>query len=105
MRLLQLAFVAALASGIGALLVYIVGVSNFGNQHASLVRFSLHSKFDRFAILCENLCAGGAPLSSDDLEALNSLQSHFGKCVVGVFAILFISEVNKFVYSLFCLIL
>lgn len=35
MRLLQLAFLVALASGIGALLVYITGVSNFGNQNAS----------------------------------------------------------------------
>lgn len=42
MRLLQLAFVVALASGIGALLVYITGVSNFGNQNA---------KFDLFQIV------------------------------------------------------
>lgn len=54
MRLLQLAFLVALASGIGALLVYITGVSNFD---------------------------GPPRLSSDDLEALRSLQSHFQKCV------------------------
>ncbi|KAH6797196.1 Glycosyltransferase family 29 family protein [Perilla frutescens var. hirtella] len=54
MRLLQLAFLVALASGIGALLVYITGVSNFD---------------------------GPLRLSSDDLEALRSLQSHFQKCV------------------------
>lgn len=54
MRLLQLAFLVALASGIGALLVYITGVSNFD---------------------------GPLRLSSDDLEALRSLQTHFHKCV------------------------
>ncbi|KAL1542894.1 Sialyltransferase-like protein 2 [Salvia divinorum] len=54
MRLLQLAFLVALTSGIGALLVYITGVSNFD---------------------------GPPGLSGDDLEALRSLQSHFGMCV------------------------
>ncbi|KAL8492546.1 hypothetical protein ACS0TY_023945 [Phlomoides rotata] len=54
MRLLQLAFLVALASGIAAILIYMTGVSNLD---------------------------GPFHLSSDDLEALASLQSHFQKCV------------------------
>ncbi|KAK4486178.1 hypothetical protein RD792_008847 [Penstemon davidsonii] len=54
MRLLQLAFVVALASGVAAILIYITGVSNLD---------------------------GSFHLSSEDLEALESLQSHFQKCV------------------------
>ncbi|KAL8554279.1 hypothetical protein ACS0TY_002462 [Phlomoides rotata] len=54
MRLLQLAFLVALASGIAAILIYMTGVSNLD---------------------------GPFHLSSDDLEALTSLQSHFQKCV------------------------
>ncbi|KAK4436815.1 Sialyltransferase-like protein 2 [Sesamum alatum] len=53
MKLLQL-FVIALASGLGAILIYITGVSNLD---------------------------GPSYLSSEDLEALKSLQSHFQKCV------------------------
>ncbi|KAI3455111.1 hypothetical protein Pfo_011774 [Paulownia fortunei] len=54
MRLLQLAFVVALASGLAAILIYINGVSNLDEPFR---------------------------LSSEDLEALRSLQSHFQKCV------------------------
>ncbi|KAL8555395.1 hypothetical protein ACS0TY_003270 [Phlomoides rotata] len=54
MRLLQLAFLVALASGIAAILIYMTGVSNLD---------------------------GPFHLSSDDLEELTSLQSHFQKCV------------------------
>ncbi|KAL3818521.1 hypothetical protein ACJIZ3_004426 [Penstemon smallii] len=54
MRLLQLAFVVALASGVAAILIYITGVSNLD---------------------------GSFHLSSEDLESLESLQSHFRKCV------------------------
>ncbi|XP_051135877.1 sialyltransferase-like protein 2 isoform X2 [Andrographis paniculata] len=55
MRLLQLAFVVALASGLAAILIYITGVSNFD---ASSIR-----------------------LSNEDLEALRSLGGQFEKCV------------------------
>ncbi|KAL3835371.1 hypothetical protein ACJIZ3_010107 [Penstemon smallii] len=51
MRLLQLAFVVVLASGLAAILIYITGTD--GSFH----------------------------LSSEDLKALKSLQSHFQKCV------------------------
>ncbi|KAL2465509.1 Glycosyltransferase family 29 (sialyltransferase) family protein [Abeliophyllum distichum] len=54
MRLLQLGFVIALASGLAAILIYITGVSN--------PDWSFH-------------------LSNEDLEALRSLQSHFQQCV------------------------
>ncbi|CAK9177464.1 unnamed protein product [Ilex paraguariensis] len=54
MRVLQLAFVVALASGLAAILIYITGVSNLNG--------TLH-------------------LSDEDLEALQSLQSGFQKCV------------------------
>ncbi|KAL0415594.1 UNVERIFIED_CONTAM: Sialyltransferase-like protein 2 [Sesamum latifolium] len=53
MKLLQL-FVIALVSGLVAILIYITGVSNLD---------------------------GPSYLSSEDLEALRSLQSHFQKCV------------------------
>uniref|UniRef100_A0A5B7B2Q6 Sialyltransferase-like protein 2 n=1 Tax=Davidia involucrata TaxID=16924 RepID=A0A5B7B2Q6_DAVIN len=54
MRLLQLAFVVALASGVAAILIYITGVSKpYGTQQ----------------------------LSDEDLEALQYLQSGFQKCV------------------------
>ncbi|KAI3463576.1 hypothetical protein Pfo_020239 [Paulownia fortunei] len=55
MRLLQLAFLVALASGLSAILIYIAGVSNLD---------------------------GPFRLSTEDLEALKSLQIHFQKCVV-----------------------
>ncbi|PIN23039.1 Sialyltransferase [Handroanthus impetiginosus] len=54
MRLLRLAFVVALASGLAAILIYITGVSDLDD---------------------------GIRLSSEDLDALKSLQSHFQKCV------------------------
>ncbi|EXB54916.1 CMP-N-acetylneuraminate-beta-galactosamide-alpha-2, 3-sialyltransferase 2 [Morus notabilis] len=54
MRLLQLAFLVALASGFAAIFIYITGVSN------------LHGKLS---------------LSDEDLEALQSLHSGFQKCV------------------------
>ncbi|GFP82426.1 cmp-n-acetylneuraminate-beta-galactosamide-alpha-2 3-sialyltransferase 2 [Phtheirospermum japonicum] len=54
MRLLQLAFLVALASGFSAILIYLTGVSNLD---------------------------GPFRLSSEDLEALKSLQIHFQKCV------------------------
>ncbi|KAL7114470.1 hypothetical protein ACP275_04G122900 [Erythranthe tilingii] len=54
MRLLHLAFVVALISGFSAILVYINGVSNLD---------------------------GSFSISSEDLEALKSLQIHFQKCV------------------------
>ncbi|KAA8540637.1 hypothetical protein F0562_024444 [Nyssa sinensis] len=54
MRLLQLAFVVALASGIAAILIYTAGVSKIYGTHQ---------------------------LSDEDLEALQSLQSGFQKCV------------------------
>ncbi|PON77201.1 Glycosyltransferase [Parasponia andersonii] len=54
MRLLQLAFVVALASGFAAIFIYITGVSNLYERHS---------------------------LSDQDLEALQSLQSGFQKCV------------------------
>ncbi|KAM6594778.1 hypothetical protein CsatA_002481 [Cannabis sativa] len=54
MRLLQLAFLLSLASGFAVLFIYITGVSN------------LHERLS---------------LSDDDLEALESLQSGFQKCV------------------------
>ncbi|KAM7480195.1 hypothetical protein LguiA_028408 [Lonicera macranthoides] len=54
MRLLQLAFVIALSSGVAAILIYITGVSN--------IHGTIH-------------------ISDEDLEALQSLQSGFRKCV------------------------
>ncbi|KAL3655069.1 Sialyltransferase-like protein 2 [Castilleja foliolosa] len=54
MRLLQLAFIVALASGFSAILIYLTGVSNLDSQFR---------------------------ISSEDLEALKSLQIHFQKCV------------------------
>ncbi|GER54188.1 Alpha-2,8-sialyltransferase 8b [Striga asiatica] len=54
MRLLQLAFLVALASGLSAILIYLTGVSTLD---------------------------GSVHLSGEDLEALKSLQSHFQKCV------------------------
>ncbi|XP_006363972.1 sialyltransferase-like protein 2 [Solanum tuberosum] len=54
MKLLKLAFAVALASGLGAILIYIIGVATpYGSYH----------------------------LSDEDLEALHSLQSGFQKCV------------------------
>ncbi|KAK4488954.1 hypothetical protein RD792_004745 [Penstemon davidsonii] len=64
MRLLQLAFVVALASGLAAILIYITGVSNTD---------------------------GSFHLSSEDLKALKSLQSHFQKCVM----VLYVFESNN----------
>lgn len=54
MRLLQLAFLVSLASGFAAIFIYVTGVSN------------LHGKLS---------------LSDEDLEALQSLQGDFQKCV------------------------
>lgn len=54
MRLLQLAFIVALASGVAAILIYITGVS------------TLNQTFH---------------VSDEDLEALHSLQNDFQKCV------------------------
>lgn len=54
MRLLQLGLLLALASGLAAILIYITGVSNLYKYQA---------------------------LDEEDLEALQSLQTHFHKCV------------------------
>ncbi|XP_065872707.1 sialyltransferase-like protein 2 isoform X2 [Euphorbia lathyris] len=54
MRLLQLGFLVVLASGLSAILIYITGVSNFNSVHQ---------------------------LSHEDVEALESLQINFQKCV------------------------
>lgn len=54
MRLLQFGFLVALASGLSAILIYIAGVSNLNAIHQ---------------------------LSHEDVEALESLQSSFRKCV------------------------
>ncbi|KAL0920635.1 hypothetical protein M5K25_009783 [Dendrobium thyrsiflorum] len=58
MKILQLGLAVALASGIAAIIVYITGVSKF---------------------------YGGARVSSEELNALISLQSDFRKCVVSAF--------------------
>lgn len=55
MRLLQLGFALALASGFSAIIIYITGVSNSYEQ----------SRF-----------------SNEDLEALQSLKNSFQKCVI-----------------------
>ncbi|GAV90165.1 Glyco_transf_29 domain-containing protein [Cephalotus follicularis] len=54
MRLLQLGLLVALASGLAAILIYITGVSNLN---------------------------GSFQISDEDVEALQSLQSNFQKCV------------------------
>lgn len=54
MRLLQLGLLVALASGVAAILIYVIGVSNLDGNHRP---------------------------TDEDLEALQSLQSDFQKCV------------------------
>ncbi|GMP34242.1 hypothetical protein CsSME_00007195 [Camellia sinensis var. sinensis] len=54
MRLLQLAFIVSLTSGFAAILIYITGVSKL---------------------------YGTRQLSDEDIEALQSLQGSFQKCV------------------------
>ncbi|WCJ36331.1 Sialyltransferase-like protein 2 [Euphorbia peplus] len=54
MRLLQLGFIVVLASGLSAILIYITGLSNFNSSNR---------------------------LSDEDVQALESLQTNFHKCV------------------------
>ncbi|WZZ00312.1 hypothetical protein YC2023_072640 [Brassica napus] len=66
MKILQLIFLLALTTGISAVLIYIIGVSNL---------------YDSVGLDESNR------LSNEDLEALQSLQNGFHKCVVSTFAL------------------
>lgn len=116
MRLLQLAFVVALASGLAAILIYITGVSNFGRHIFVYMNFYLFFSmylvffFPRHFGLLTFICGRriynafalfadvSAQISSEDLEALRSLGNHFQKCVVRSFLILQQQEI----YIFFC---
>lgn len=98
MRLLQLGFLVALASGFAAILIYITGVS-------TLCMRSL-SAFYLFILMCSILwvcifiliyCGVDYNrISDEDYEALESLQSGFQKCVVSLWSKYFLWLCNIF---------
>ncbi|RRT54790.1 hypothetical protein B296_00048908 [Ensete ventricosum] len=91
MRILQLGLLIALASGVAAILIYIIGLSN--PCELSMLRdsrfldsgepWSLH--LDSCLVVCVPLLsfpvADRSRVTVDDLRALKALQSGFKKCV------------------------
>lgn len=86
MRLLHLAFIVALASGVAAILIYITGVSNLSVFPFVFSELHLQIFYYLFSLIwcynCYSWVDGTLNISDEEMEALQSLQSGFQKCVV-----------------------
>lgn len=107
MRLLQLAFIVALTSGLAAIYIYTTGVSDFCkciNPLIYMCVWTCHGKKVCCLVMVELIwCADGPhQVSDEDLEAFRSLQRGFQKCVVSfphfVFVFLLFMKLEFFEY-------
>lgn len=88
MRLLQLAFIVALSSGLAAIFIYTTNLSDFCKCIMCIYAFILYclpwKESVLFSLMVELIWCTDGPhqLSDEDLEAFRSLQRGFQKCVV-----------------------